>query len=119
MNKFHIYKILINIILISIGLLHFSCGEKPEVHISQTIMFEGKLYRINEKEPFNGIVYNSYPNGQREYSGEYKDGKPNGFLVYWYKNGNKMREGKLKDGMPFGRWTIYNDDGEIKNNINY
>ena len=113
-NKFHILKFLINSILISITLLHFSCSEKSEVHIAQTIMFEGKLYITDSKDPFSGIVYNTYPNGQREYTGEYKDGKPNGLLVYWYENGVKKREGELKNGVPAGRWTYYNSDGSIK-----
>ena len=77
-------------------------------------MFEGKLYKMEAKDPFSGIVFNTYPNGQREYTGEYKDGKPNGLLVYWYKNGVKKREGKLKNGVPAGRWTYYNSDGSMK-----
>ena len=112
-------KFLKNSILISIVLVHFSCAEKPEVHISQTIMFEGKLYQIEAKDPFSGIVYNTYPNGQREYEGEYKDGNPNGFLVYWYENGNKMREGKLKARTPVGRWITYKDDGSIQKTIDH
>ena len=60
-------------------------------------MFEGKLYKMEAKDPFSGIVFNTYPNGQREYTGEYKDGKPNGLLVYWYEKGVKKREGELKN----------------------
>ena len=112
-------KFVSNSILLAVLLLHFSCGEKPEVHISQTIMFEGKLYEMDAKDPFSGIVYNTYPNGQREYAGEYKDGEPNGFLAYWYENGNKKREGELKSGTPLGRWTIYKDDGSIKETIDH
>ena len=108
-----------NSILISIALMHFSCSEKIEVPISQTIMFEGKLYKTDAKDPFSGIVYNTYPNGQREYAGEYKDGEPNGFLAYWYENGNKKREGELKSGTPLGRWTIYKDDGSIQEIIDH
>ena len=77
-------------------------------------MFEGKLYKMEAKDPFSGIVFNTYPNGQREYTGEYKDGKPNDLLVYWYENGVKKREGELKNGVPAGRWTYYNSDGSIK-----
>ena len=95
-------------------MLYYSCGEKPEVHISQTIMFEGKLYKMEAKDPFSGIVFNTYPNSQREYTGEYKDGKPNGLLVYWYENGVKKREGILKNGVPAGRWKYYNSDGSVK-----
>ena len=69
---------------------------------------------MEANDPFSGIVFNTYPNGQREYIGEYKDGKPNGLLVYWYENGVKKREGELKNGVPAGRWTYYNSDGSIK-----
>ena len=77
-------------------------------------MFEGRLYQMDVEEPFSGLVYNTYPNGQREYEGKYKGGKPNGLLVGWYNNGNKMREGKLKDGIPVGRWINYKEDGSVK-----
>ena len=82
-------------------------------------MFEGKLYKMDVQEPFSGMVYNTYQTGHREYEGEYKDGKPNGLLVYWYKNGNKMREGKLKDGIPIGRWIFYKDDGSVKETMDH
>ena len=95
-------------------LLFFTCSEKPEVHISNTIQFEGKIYRLNEEEPYSGIVFNNYPDGQREYEGLYNNGKPNGNLVYWYENGSKKREGRLKNGSPIGTWTYYNFDGSIQ-----
>lgn len=109
---------IINSLLSFILLFIFSCGgEQVELHISNTVMFSGKLYKIDENKPFSGIVYNTYPNGQREYSGEYKNGIPNGSLIYWYDNGKKMREGKLKDGKPLGRWVMYDDAGNIKKYI--
>ena len=70
---------------------------------------------MDSKDPFSGIVYNTYPDGLREYEGEYKDGKPNGLLTYWYNNGNIMREGRLKDGMPIRRWITYKEDGTVQN----
>ena len=82
-------------------------------------MFEGKLYKKDVKYPFTGFVYNNYPNGQKEYKGEYKKGKPNGFLIYWYENGKKKREGKLKHGSPVGRWIYYNSDGTRKEIIDH
>ena len=74
---------------------------------------------VHSKDPFSGIVYNTYLNGQREYEGEYKNGKPNGLLVYWYEKGNIMRKGTLKDGTPIGRWTIYKEDGSIQETIDH
>ena len=105
--------------MIGIALLQFSCAEKPEIHISKTILYEGKLYEIDAENPFSGMVFNTYPDGQREYEGEYKEGKPNGLLMYWFKNGNKMREGKLKDGMPVGRWITYKDDGSVQETMDH
>jgi len=100
--------------LVIIVLLQFSCGEKLEIHISKTIQFEGKIYLLNEEDPYSGIVFDDYPNGQREYEGLYNNGKPNGNLVYWYENGNIKREGRLKNGSPIGRWTYYKPDGSIQ-----
>ena len=85
-----------------------------QVPISQTIQFEGKIFLLDYEEPFSGIVFNEYPNGQREYEGKYKNGIPNGMLTYWYENGVKKREGILKNGVPVGRWTYYNSDGSVK-----
>ena len=105
--------------MISLALLQFSCGEKVEIHISKTIMFEGKLYGLNSDKPFSGMVFNTYPSGHREYEGEYKNGKPHGYLNYWHENRNKMREGKLKNGIPVGRWTTYKEDGSIQEIIDH
>ncbi len=82
-------------------------------------MFDGKLYVMDAKDPFSGIIYNTYQNGRREYEGEYKDGQPNGLLIYWYENGQKMREGKLKNGSPIGIWKYYNQNGLLDNTIDH
>ena len=82
-------------------------------------MFESRIYKKDEKSPFSGFVYNLYSTGQLEYKGKYKDGKPNGDLIYWYDNGNKMRQGKLKDGVPIGRWEYYNLEGRVWKYIIY
>ena len=100
-------------------IIFFSCNDPIEIHISNTIIFEGKLFQLNSDTPYTGSVFNTYPNGQREYLGHYKNGRPNGKLIYWYKNGNKKREGKLQDGIPIGTWTIYNQNGSINETITH
>ena len=118
-NKFHIPKFIIYSIVAIIVIIQFSGCDQIEVHLSKTIIFEGKLYKIDQDEPFTGKVYNTYPNGQREYEGKYKNGKPNGSLVYWYESGNKMREGKLKNGSPVGRWKYFNQEGSLTKTIDH
>ena len=90
-----------------------------EVHISKTIQFDGKIYRLNEEKLYSGIVFDEYPNGQREYEGQYKNGKPNGNLVYYYENGSIKREGKLKNGSPVGRWKYYSDEENLTKTIDH
>ena len=108
-----------NIIYLIFLLCSFSCDEKNEVHISNTIMFSGKLYELNEDEPFDGVVYNVYENGKREYEGVYKNGIPNGRLIYWFDNGIIKRKGELKKGVPVGRWKEYDDKGSLKLQMDY
>lgn len=97
-----------------------SCSKKDnEVHLSETIIFEGELFQLESNDPYSGIVYNTYLNGKREYEGKYINGRPNGSLIYWYQSGNKMRHGELKDGIPIGRWNYYNEDGSLNKYIDY
>lgn len=100
--------------LIFCFILFFACSQTEEMNIDRTIQFEGKLYKLNSEDPFTGIIYNNYSNGQREFQGHYVKGVPNGKLIYFFDNGLKMREGDLKNGVPKGRWTYYNIDGSIK-----
>ena len=97
--------------------MHFACDKNIEVHISEMIVFDGKLYKLNSNIPFSGKVYSTYPDSSKQYEGIYKNGKPNGLLIYWHNNGNKMREGNLKNGSPIGRWKYYNENGKIENII--
>jgi len=99
--------------------LQFSCGEKQEISIDETIQFEGKMYLLKEDKPFSGIIYDLYENGQREYQGQYEDGKPNGPLTYYYNNGRIKRTGKVKNGTPIGVWTYYTPEGTIEKTIQY
>ena len=110
-------KILVNSIFILLLFCIYSCNNKEVVHISETVVFEGKLYQINSDKPFSGTVYDTYSDSSRQYEGVYSHGKPNGYLVYWYNNGNKKREGNLKNGSPIGRWKYYDKDGTLKNMV--
>ena len=107
-------KIIQNIVLSSCIALQLSCGDQREISIKEAIQFEGKMYLLNEDDPFSGIIYDLYDNGHREYEGHYKDGKPNGPLINYYENGNIKRKGSLKNGIPSGVWTYYKLDGSIE-----
>ena len=119
MNKFHITNFISNSIFLFFLLLFIACEKQQEVDITKTIQFEGKIFKLESEKPFSGIIYNNYPEGQREYEGHYKNGIPNGLLTYWYEHGETMRKGRLKNGIPVGRWTYYNIDASIQKIIDY
>ena len=118
-NKFYLMRFINNYIFFFLILFIVCCSEVKKVHISNTIMFSGKLYELNESEPFNGIVFNTYEEGEIAYEGLYKNGLPDGKLIYWFKNGMVKREGNLKQGVPVGRWTEYEIDGTLEKQVDY
>ena len=96
-----------------------NCNIPNEINLSDTIMFEGEIYQLNESKPFTGIVYNNYITGEREYEGSYKNGRPHGKIIYWYKNGSKKKEGQLNYGVQIGKWCYYDSIGILRESITY
>ena len=96
-------------------------GKKFVVKIKNAVPWSGKLLDKdgNLIEKSFSLVEWSHIREKVKYLGEYKDGKPNGLLVYWYENGNKMREGKLQGGTPVGIWYTYKEDGSVQATIDH
>ena len=96
---------------------HLSKGFKRRVGLAQAIIHDPKYLILDE--PTDGVVYNVYENGEREYEGVYENGVPNGRLVYWHENGMIKREGELKKGVPVGRWKEYDVGGILKSKVDH
>ncbi len=84
-----------------------------------------------------------YQNGNKQYTGQFKNNKRNGKWAYWYENGtiwskgfynNGLRSGKsqvyhkngnifftgyYKNGVQNGKWKYYNNKGELLNTVTY
>ena len=66
------------------------------------------------------ILY--YPNGNKLYEGELKNGNFEGRGIYYDENGNKRYEGEFKDNNYEGRGIYFDENGnkryvgEFKNN---
>jgi antitoxin component YwqK of YwqJK toxin-antitoxin module len=85
------------LLAISLPLLLGGCGEK-EVPSSQLVTRQYITYLVNSEKPFTGKSYELYPNGQKLWEVNFKDGKPDGLYVEWYENGQKRREANYKHG---------------------
>ena len=52
----------------------------------------------NDDEPFTGIVFDFYENGEKELDGNYRKGLMNGEWTYYHENGQIMSKGNYKNG---------------------
>ncbi len=105
-------------IILSIVCLMFAvgCSEK----VTDTIQeHDGLAYIPNETTPFTGVYIRTYPNGQKQFEINYKDGKYEGLQTGWYENGLKIGESNWKDGKPEGLVTEWYENGQKKSEGNY
>ena len=104
-------KIILLSLVVSLPLL----GAEPKVVSFDKLQHRGRLtYIPNQDTPFTGIAVRFYPNGQRVWEENYKDGKLDGLQTIWYEGGQKKAEGNNKDGYPHGLWTQWYPDGQKK-----
>jgi antitoxin component YwqK of YwqJK toxin-antitoxin module len=103
-----------------------------------------RYYKEGADEPYSGVLYSSFPNGQTDSWQEYKEGVGQGKWINYYKNGkikeignyennlvqgsikkyyengNLKAEGTYKDWrIKVGVWTYYNSDGIPTDTVDY
>ena len=104
---------------------------------------EDLYYRKGAQDPYSGILYALYENGNARYQLTVKEGKPdgvsvewhdngqkqqethyvegvlNGPILTWHKNGKKASEGGYKDGKPDGRFEGWHENGKKSGEGNF
>jgi antitoxin component YwqK of YwqJK toxin-antitoxin module len=85
-----------------------------------TYMVNGEIsWMFYESEPFTGIGFQNYENGQLKVESIFKDGKENGLSKMYYENGQLLGFQNHKDGKPDGLWENHYEDGQLESSINY
>jgi len=102
MNYYH--KYISKIIILSIAVVSFSCGEKYDSG-RDLYTKDGLIYKIGEKKPFTGIVKGKANKKVVEY--EVKNGLKDGEFILYFTNGNVEIKGKIVDGENEGEWNYY------------
>ena len=87
---------------------------KKELELRESIWF-----LIGSDTPFKGKAFTLHKNGQKEWEGNYEDGKEDGLFVMWFENGQKLREGKYKEGKPDGLSVSWHENGKKKSEANW
>ena len=105
-----------NTILILISLLFLTGCEKEVSEIQDR---GGVKYEINSETPYTGKVSLNHKNGQKEYKGNFKDGKEDGIHISWHSNGQKKREGNFKDGKEEGLHISWHSNGQKMSEGNF
>ena len=113
-------KIMAFFLAVSLPLLE---AEPREVRFEK-LQKRGKVgsqltYIPNQDAPFTGKAVSFYSNGEKEWEGNYKDGKLEGFTKWWYENGQKGMEGNWRDGKKEGLWTDWYENGQKQVERNY
>lgn len=93
-------------------------SQPAELSMSQTTgkTYQGKYtYFSNEtNQPYTGILYAKYPNGNYISRQDFKNGIGNGSWTNYYENGNISEQGTYVDNRVEGPIIKYYDTGIIK-----
>ena len=73
---------------------------------------DGRIYKSDSEQPFTGIAYDRWKNGQTRLRQPFFDGKKHGWQRSWYENGQKSSVGEWSSGEPIGTWTFWDRDGD-------
>ena len=76
-------------------------------------------YEVNSEVSFTGKYVEYSDNGQKEYEGNFKNGKKNGLMTVWSENGQKLIETNYKNGKQDGLWTGWHENGQKQFETNY
>ena len=103
-----------HLLVMAFAILTIGCGEKKSdgVNLDELEDREGVFYLKNSNSPYTGKCFEFHDNGQKKSEENYKDGKPDGLLVYWYENGQKQTEINYKDGKPHGIGFNWYENGQ-------
>ena len=61
--------------------------DKPETESKLTVKRDGILYKLNSREPYSGIVFQHFANGNLEFCASYVNGRLEGVKDTYNSNG--------------------------------
>jgi antitoxin component YwqK of YwqJK toxin-antitoxin module len=106
----------ITIFLSSIFLI--ACSPK-EVSFETLQNRNNIFYEVNVREPFTGIAFTMYENGQMKKEAEFKNGLLHGNYTEWYENGQIKESRKHSKNLFDGKNEMFEKNGDKISEINY
>ncbi|MEM7163279.1 MAG: hypothetical protein AAF487_12660 [Bacteroidota bacterium] len=77
------------------------------------------LLAYYDGEPYSGVAYTFYKNGNQQTKQTYLEGKKEGEWYIWYESGSPLKEGFMKDGKQHGIYREYYTNGNLRSEYEY
>ena len=103
-------------------ILFFTCSANAdEQKVEHTCEAVGeRFYCVDkDKQPLNGKIYDTWPNGEYKTIINYKEGYADGLSTYFNNEGKLMERAYYKMGVKHGMDKVYYDNRTIKIFANY
>ena len=107
---------LLFILLIAASL---SAQKKKKIPVYELDQIKGLFFQPNTIEPYSGLAFEEYPNGQKKAEIPITNGKVDGTAKEWAQNGKKTYESEYVMGIQQGSETQWHANGRKKLLINY
>jgi antitoxin component YwqK of YwqJK toxin-antitoxin module len=86
--------------------------DDSDMHLIGFDVGGGEIYHY-KNNPFTGMLFENYPNGNLNYEIECVNGYPEGAERHYYQNGQLMEESYLKYNLSYGIMKEWDEDGNL------
>lgn len=93
--------------------------DKPETESKLTVKRDGILYKLNSREPYSGIVFQNFANGNLEFRASYVNGRLEGVKDTYNSNGELASTTTYLNGEKNGAYKKFDMEGKIVEKSNY
>jgi len=92
---------------------------KKKIDYYELDVIKGLFFQPNTVDPYTGLAFLDYPNGDKQMEAPIKNGKIDGKVKEWERNGKKVYEAEFADGVQIGKEEQWYSDGFNKLLVNY
>ena len=92
---------------------------QSKININSLKEYGWKAFKGDDDEPYTGMVFDLYENGQKKLNGRYRNGIKNGKWTWWNVFGGIDSTGNFRKELFYGQWKFYHSNGQLKAIGNY
>lgn len=113
------FRIIILATTICFSAMNSQAQVKKKITYYELDVINGLFFQPNTIDPYTGLAFLNYPNGNKQMEAPIKDGKIDGKVKEWERNGRKVYEAEFADGVQVGEEAQWYADGFNKLLVSY